>query len=290
MTETNSTPPSIGRRMRRSLLAVVLAALVLTSGCSFLGGDATPTGQDEPPTATPTAPTSPTTTPTATPSKYPPGYSESGVTDAETALATHVDTLVDRQSFVVDINGSVATGDGTRALRQLQSIDVANGRAIVAVNGTSGVERVTYFADGKRYLRVNPPGENNTRYNVTNATLEPRGFAGGGFLAPVLTNVTFGEVNETETENGTFYAYRSTAVDRSVFPTLFGPSVNPENVTRFEAGIVVDESGIVRRASYQAVVDRGDDQLFVRLDLQTYGINEADISPPPWLDEAEEQS
>jgi hypothetical protein len=290
VTETHSTHQFIERRMRRSLLAVVLVALVLTSGCSFLGGDATPTELDESPMATSTPTTSPTVTPTATPSEYPAGYSDSGVTDAETALSTHVDTLVDRQSFVVDINGSVAAGNGTRALRQLQSIDVDDERGIVAVDSTSDVERVTYFADGKRYLRVDPPGENNTRYNVTNATLEPRGFAGGGFLAPILTNVTFGEANETETENGTFYAYRSTEVDRSVFPTLFGPSVNPENVTRFEAGIVVDESGIVRRASYQAFVDRGDEQLFVRLDLRTYGIDEATISPPTWLDEAEAQS
>lgn len=271
--------------MRRPLLAAVLAALVLTAGCSFLGGGGTtPTGEGERPTTTQAATATPTPTPAS--AEYPPGYAESGVTDVEAALAGHVDSLTNHRSFVVSVNGSVATENGTRRLAQLQSVDIEDDRALIAVNGTSGVERTSYFGDGKRYLRINPPGADNTRYNVTNATLEPRGFAGGGFIAPLLTNVTYGNATVNETENGTFYSYRAGSVDRSAFPTLFGPAVDPQNVTRFDAGLVVDESGIVRRASYQAIVDRGDEQLVVRIDLQTYAIDEADISEPPWLDEA----
>jgi hypothetical protein len=280
--------------MRRSLLTAAVAVLVLTSGCSFLGGGGTtPTGTDATPTATssptptPTADGAATPTPTPAPSEsFPDGYGETGVTDSEAALSSHVDSLANRQSFIVDINGSVATPNGTQALRQLQSVDIDDDRALIAVNGTSGVERTSYFGDGKRYLRVDPPGANNTRYNATNATLEPRGFTGSGFLAPVLTNVTFGEANITTTANGTFYAYSATSVDRSVLRSLLGPSVDPENVTRFDAGLVVDEEGIVRRMSYQAVVDRGDEQLVVRVGLRTYSIDEVDISEPPWLDEA----
>jgi hypothetical protein len=281
--------------MRRSLLPVLLAALVLTAGCSFLGGGGTTPTSGSTPTASPTAtdpatasPT-PTATPTPTPApsqSFPAGYSESGVTDAETALSSHVGSLADRRSFIVDIDGSVVTSNGTQALRQLQSVDIADDRALVAVNGTSGVERTSYFGDGKRYLRVDPPGENNTRYNVTNATLDPRGFTGSGFLAPVLTNASYGEATVNETANGTFYSYSATSVDRSAFRTLLGPSVDPENVTRFDAGIVVDEEGVVRRMGYRAVVDRGDDELVVSVALQTYAIDEVDISPPPWLDEA----
>ncbi|WP_276261305.1 DUF7537 family lipoprotein [Haloglomus litoreum] len=276
--------------MRRALPVLLLAALVLTAGCSFLGGGGTPTGADTPtPTASPTTTDSPTPTATPTPDtsqSFPAGYGESGVTDAETALSNHVDGLAGHQSFIVEINGSVAASNGTRALRQLQSVDIADDRALIAVNGTSGVERTSYFGDGKRYVRLDPPGENNTRYNVTNATLEPRGFTGSGFLAPVLTNASYGEANVTETANGTFYSYTATSVDRSAFRALLGPSVDPENVTRFDAGIVVDEEGIVRRMGYQAVVDRGDEQVVVRIDLRTYAIDEVDISPPPWLDEA----
>lgn len=276
--------------MRRSLLTAALAVLVLTSGCSFLGGGgATPTDTDSTSTSTPTATTTPTTTPTATPDpseSFPDGYGETGVDDSRAALSSHVDSLTNHQSFIVDINGSVATPNGTQALRQFQSVDIDDDRALIAVNGTSGVERTSYFGDGERYLQVDPPGADNTRYNVTNATLEPRGFTGSGFIAPVLTNVTFGGPNVTTTENGTFYAYSATSVDRSVLRSLLGPSVDPENVTRFDAGLVVDEEGIVRRLSYQAVVDRGDDQLVVRVGLRTYSIDEVDISEPSWLDEA----
>jgi hypothetical protein len=264
---------------------------VLTAGCSFLGGGGTTPTSTATPTDSRTATDSPTPTasPTPAPSQsFPAGYGASGVTDAETALSSHVDSLTDRRSFIVDVNGSVATSNGTQALRQLQSVDIADDRALIADNGTSGVQRTSYFGDGKRYLRVDPPGENNTRYNITNATLDPRGFTGSGFIAPLLTNASYGEPTVNETANGTFYSYTATSVDRSAFRPLLGPSVDPANVTRFEAGIVVDEAGVVRRMGYQAVVDRGDEQLVVRVDLRTYAIDEVDISPPPWLDEARE--
>ncbi|MFB6206595.1 MAG: hypothetical protein ABEJ05_08745 [Haloglomus sp.] len=276
--------------MRRSLSAVVLAALVLLSGCSLLGGGTTPTGAPTPtpiPTPTPTSTSAATPTPTPAPADaFPAGYGETGVMDPETALSTHADSLVNHRSFVVDINGSVATGSGARVLRRLQSVDVDDGRALIAVNGTSSVRRTTYFADGKRYRRVDPPGADNVRYEVTDASLEPRAFTGIGFLTPVLTNLTYGSANVTETANGTFYAYSATGVDRSVLSRLLGPSIDPDNVTRFDAGVVVDEEGIVRQMSYRAVIERDGQRLVVSVELQTYAIDGVDISPPPWLDEA----
>jgi hypothetical protein len=281
--------------MSRPLLAAALAVLVLTSGCSFLSGGGTPTSDGATPTPTPTD--SPTASPTATPSptptptpsqSFPAGYGADGVTDAGAAISGHADALVGHDSFIVTIDGTIATQDGTRQLRQLQSVNRSSDRGLIAVNGTSGIERTSYFDNGTRYLQVDPPGENNTRYNVTDATIEPRGFTGAAFLAPVLTNVTYGEVNVTENANGTFYSYSAASVNRSAFPVLFGPSVDPNNVTRFEAGVVVDEEGIVRRMNYRAVVERGNESFLVEIELQAYSIDEVSISAPPWLDEAQQ--
>lgn len=279
--------------MRRSLIAVSLSVLVLLSGCSLLGGGGTPSPTDaEPsitPTPTPTSEATPTPTPTATatPSvEYPEGYNRTGVEDAIDASLSHTNSLVDHSSFIVTVNGTVLTTNRTARIHQLQSVDIERNRALATVNDTDGVVRATYFDGEQRYRRVDPPGANDTRYNVTNATFSPRTFTANAFVTPVLRNVTYGEANVTETANGTFFTYRAERVDRSALGLLLGPSVDPENVTGFDASVVVDEEGIVRRMGYRAVVDRGDEQLVVSIDLRTYAIDEVDISPPPWLDEA----
>lgn len=277
--------------MRRPFLAVALAALVLTSGCSFLGGGgATPTNTDDTtPTGTPTAPGTPTATPTPSPTAapdYPDGYASDGVENATAAVAVHTDSLVTHESFIVSINGTVLAANRTARVQQLQSVDLRRNRTLVAVNDSDSVRTTTYFDNGTRYSEVNPPGENNTRYNSSSATLEPAAFTGSSFVGPALTNVTYGAANVTDGGNGTFYSYRATAVNRSAFPILFGPSVNASNVTDFDAGVVVDEEGIVRRMSYQAAVDRGDETLIVDVRLRTFAIDEVSISEPGWVDEA----
>ena len=279
--------------MSRPLLAVTMAALMLTAGCSFLGGGGTPTADtDEPtPTGTPTATATPTATetpsPTPTPTtQYPAGYGADGVENATAAGIAHTEALLDRDSFIVAINGSVLADNRTASVQQLQSVDLVRGRALVAVNDSERVERVTYFANGTRYARVAPP-DGNVSYNATDAPLQPRTFTGISFIGPALTNVTYGEANVTETDEGTFYGYRAASVNRSAFRNLLGPSVDPENVTDFDAGFVV-EDGIVRRLSYQAAVERGNETIIVDVRLRTYAVDEVEVSPPPWLDEARE--
>jgi hypothetical protein len=274
--------------MSRPLLAAALAALVLLSGCSFLGGSgSTPTANTDDPT--PTGATTPTATPSPTPtptSDYPDGYAPDGIENSTAAVASHVDSLRAHESFIVTTNGTVLTENRTESVQQLQSVDLRQDRALVAVNDSDSVETTTYFDNETRYVRVDPPGENNTRYNTSDATLQPAAFTGGSFIAPALTNVTYGPANATVTENGTFYSYSASTVNRSAFPVLFGPSVNASNVTAFDAGVVVDEEGIVRRLSYQATVDRGDETLLVDVRLRTFAIDEVSVSEPNWLDEA----
>lgn len=282
--------------MRRPLLVAALAALVLLSGCSFLGGGgATPTAEtDDPtptetvtPTATATPTSSPTPTPTPTPGPdYPDGYASDGIANGTAAAASHTDGLVARQSFIIDVNATVLTANRTAQVRQLQSVDLAQNRALVAINDSNGVRVTNYFDGETRYIRVDPPGGNETRYNSTNASLEPRAFTGSTFVSPALRNVTYGDANVTETGNGTFFGYRAATVNESAFPLLFGPSINASNVTGFDAGVVVDEEGIVRRVSYRATVDRGDGPLLVSVRLRTVAIGDVSVSEPTWIDEA----
>jgi hypothetical protein len=277
--------------MSRQLLAAALAALVLTSGCSFLGGGgATPTANTDDATPTATATATATATPSPTPTSsgpdYPDGYGQLGVTNATVAASSHVESLASRQSFIVSTAATVLRENGTTRVQQLQSVDIRQDRALIAVNDSDSVQRTSYFADGTRYLRVNPPGENNSRYNVSDASFDPRGFTGATFVAPALEGVTYGTANVTETGNGTFFGYSATSVNRSAFPLLFGPSINASNVTDFDAGFVVDEEGIVRRMSYQATVDRGDETLVVDVRLETSSIDEVSVSEPTWVEEA----
>lgn len=141
--------------MSRPLLAGMMAALLLTAGCSFLGGGGTPTAEpDGPtPTGTPTATATPSPTPTT---EYPAGYGADGVENATAAGIAHTEGLLERDSFIVGINGTVLADDGTESVQQLQSVDLAGGRALVAVNDSERVERTTYLADGTRYTRVTP--------------------------------------------------------------------------------------------------------------------------------------
>lgn len=272
--------------MRRALAVVLLAVLLALSGCSLLGGSTpTPTPTDASTPASPTVSPTPTTDPTATPAPYPPGYGERGVVDADRAVDAHAASMLDRESFIVEYNGSAFTGDRLATINSLQTVNLSTDRAYVITTVGGRGTTTQYFADGKAYVRDDPPGDNNTDYSSRDSAFQPRDYTGVGLVGPLVRNVDYGAPERVQRRGGTFFRYRSSNVT-AVQPIL-GDNVEPENVTEMEVGIVVGPSGIVHRGAYSATVERGDETLQIRVEVNSLGFRSTTVSPPDWLAKAE---
>lgn len=268
--------------MRRTLAVVLLAVLLALSGCSLLGGSTpTPTLTEA---STPASPTvSPT--PTTTPAPYPPGYGERGVIDADRAIDAHTASMLERKSFIVEYNGSAFTGDQLATINSLQTVNLSTDRAYVITTVGGRGTTTQYFADGKAYVRDDLSGDNNTYYSSRNSAFQPRDYTGTGLVGPLVQNVDYGAPERVQRRGGTFFRYRSSNVT-AVQPIL-GDNVEPENVTEMEVGIVVSPSGIVHRGAYHATVERGDETLQIRVEVNSLGFRSTTVSPPDWLAKSE---
>lgn len=278
--------------MNRPLPALLVTLLLVLSGCSFLGVPASPTPTDastDSPTASPTpspGPTaSPTPQPTRTPAPYPPGYGESGVVDADRAVGAHTDSVVERESFIVEFNGTALTNDSVATINALQATNLSTERAYTITRVGGRGTTTQYYEDGTVYVRTDPPGENDTEYSSRSATFRPRDFTGVNQVEPLIRHVEYGPPERVSRRGGTFFRYRSTNV--TDVQAILGESVDPENVTDVEVGIVVGPSGVVHRSAYEATVDRGDETLQIAIAVNVLGFRSTTVDRPDWFEQAQ---
>lgn len=274
--------------MNRQLPVLLLAVLLVTSGCSFLGGPGSPTATD----ATATSPTvtaeSPDASPaqqTRTPAPYPPGYGETGVVDADRAVQAHTDGVVERASFVVEFNGTALSNDSLATINALQATNLTTERAYTITRVVGRGTTTQYYENGTVYVQRDPVGENNTEYASRDATFRPRDFTGTNQVEPLVRYVEYGSPERfTRTDGGTFFRYRSSGVENvSNVQAILGERVDAENVTAMEAGIVVGPSGIVHRSAYEATVKRGDDTLELAIEVNVLGFRSTTVDRPDWF-------
>ena len=287
--------------MDRRLGALALTALLLLSGCSFLG--AAPTGPGAgtaTSTTTPPATTSPTnggggsatptdgdtTSPTVTPEPLPGGYGPSGVDNLSVALQSHRTALVDSGSFTISYRATLLTSDGQSAITAVRTTNVTQQRGYEATNISNGPVRERFVDNGTAYVRTDPV-DGDAYYNRSSSVVyDPRRYTATELVRPALENVTYKNAERIERANRTFFRYRVSRVEN--LQSLLGSSVNPANVTSFDAAMVVAADGSIQRVGYQATVDRGGEEFTVqvRIDLvQQGGVN---LGEPAWLDEAKQ--
>jgi|GEM_PF-3527415 len=276
----------------------VLAALVLfvsLAGCSALpvwdegGTDTTPEadGATPTPTATPTpagesSDSVPSADPDADPGEapadaaYPDGYGPSGVTDAGTAAATHLDALTGYDGYIFSYDSLIQEGEANTTFTYQQIVDRDDERAYV-IQDTGEASQVSYFEDDRVYIRVESGDE--VRYNDSDRAYNMSEFSGIQFVGPLLANVEYGNATVHETDEGTFYSYASENVTNPA--AILRSDVDESEIDSFETSIVVDERGTIRRAAFVVESDRT-----VSVQMGFGEINDTSVDRPDWFEQA----
>jgi hypothetical protein len=273
---------------RQAAVLVVVAAAVLLSGCSLLGGPtSTPT---DGPTPTATATPSPTASPspTPTPAPYPSGYAAGGVTNATAARQGHVEGLLSTANFTLGYNATVRTDDGTSRITLVQAVSPAEPRAIsdtlISASGDRGsgaVRRTRFYVNGTQYLRVQRDG--NTTYGTIDGTVPPATFVGRQYVDAALTNVSYDDAARVERSGGTFFRFTADDIDDP--GALLSGRVAAENVTGGNVTLVVDGDGVVRSVRYRATVQRDGGTVRYGVAFAIAGIDRTPVQRPDWARE-----
>ncbi len=257
---------------------MAVVALGSLAGCSALpvfdGPGATAT-----PTATPTDGPGATATPTAAPLEYPDGYAATGVADVDAAVANHERTLAGYESYRYRFDVGVGDDDGTTdAFVYLLRVDHADERAL-EIRDDGEAARFQYFEGDRLYAKLEVGDD--VSYNATDVEYVRERFSGIQFIAPLFEHVEYGGADVRETDNGTFYRYRSESVTD---PGAILPSnTTSAEIRSFDVTLVVHEDGAVRGASYDVVTEQGTRLAAV---LTVRSVDETTVERPDWYDEA----
>jgi len=269
---------------RRVVATLAVVLLTCTAGCSTLpvfdrsadSATASPT-----PTLAGTDGAPGTATPTASPLQFPAGYDATGVRNTSTAVAGHEAALAGYDSYRYRFDVGVGEDDETTdAFVYLLRVDHVDRRAL-QIRDDGDVTRSQYFEADRLYLELDVRG--NVSYNATDTEYVREAFSGIQFIAPLLEHVEYQGPDVRETDNGTFYRYRS---ERVTDPDAILPAnTTSEPIDSFEVTLVVHEDGAVRGASYTVVTDGG---THLRALATVDRINDTDVDRPDWYDRAAE--
>lgn len=267
--------------MHRRVVATVAVVLVCSiAGCSALPvfdgpADAgTPTG-----TPTGTQQSTPMTTPTAAPLELPDGYDASGIADVNAAVANHERALAGYDSYTYRFDVGVGNESGTTdAFVYLLRVDHASERAL-EIRDDGDATRSQYYERDRLYAKLEVDG--NVTYDATDREYVREQFSGLQFIAPLFEHVDFGGPDVRETDNGTFYRFRSESVENP--EAILPANSTTGEIESVDATLVVHEDGSVRGASYQVVTEQ-DTHLTA---IATVGsVNGTTVERPDWYDEA----
>lgn len=279
---------------RRVALTVAVALFLALAGCSALpiwddtgGADTTPDAGTATPTGTPT-PTPTESVPDADPggeggdgpedASYPPGYNASGVADAGTATAAHVDALLNYPNYLFTYQSLLETSQGNSSFTYTTLVDNEEEVAYVVRDSSQGAQ-ASYFEDDRVYIRDETGDE--TEYNSTDRPYNMEEFSGVQFIAPLLGAVEYNDAEVIETESGTYFRYTSAEVTDP--EEILGTEVDEERIDRFDVSIVVDSNGAIRAAMF---VVEADNDVTARMSVGEVG--STDVERPTWFDKADD--
>lgn len=294
-------------------LAVLVAGLVLLSGCSALLGSPTETPAPTPtvtPTPTATATPTPTPTPTSTPTP----------TATQTPTATPTSTPTPRPTATPA--ASDPPGDASswgellqRHARGLQTADSWRGGAAIVWHGSDGA-----LAENERNVSIGAAVDGDERRQIVEVPMQTTDQYTAGDDAPTYVRVNqSGAVSYRQSSSGilltTFTEPLSAEfygawdfTDRGVVRTeqgerhrltASGPgAVDPsllENVggELVDARIQVDvdtDRDVITRVVYEVHLDRDGERVVVETALFVENLNAASVNRPDWLDEARDST
>ncbi|MFB6189310.1 MAG: hypothetical protein ABEI57_05455 [Halapricum sp.] len=280
--------------MRRVLVALAFASMLVLAGCTGGGGGTTaaPSTTPQTPTAVATTQQGPTNASSIPESAYPPGTSADGVTNASKLLAAHNDALL-RTDFATQENTSIdrlaANGTAQSAQRSLLRVDMDTEQATVDLlsitNTTAGkqVRRTTAFTNGS-IVATRTTQNNQTNYQVRQAQSFRAMVTNGPRVGGLLSGASFTPVASAQRGNRTLIRFDVTGLNESALPAN-------RSVRKVGGSLVVDDRGLIRSLSIRYQITNSDG---VPLLARTYSLSvtptSLDVSRPDWLQTAIDRS
>lgn len=266
-----------------SKVAVALVVVVLLAGCSGLGGDGsadgTPGGETVTPAGTPTPGAGETF-------EYPDGFGPEGVTDAETAVATHNAAVQERGSYDGEYAYVVESEEGVTDVDIAIRADFGSERAYerVDVEGPNGnATTETYYESEQVYARSEFDGEGGSP-TVENQTFPSDEVTAVGAVEPLLQNASDYEATLEQRGGEEVVVYETTDAGNL---QEFLEVDDPENVTDFRATFVLASDGVVESAEYDVTYIVDGEERRVTLTYELSGFGETTVDRPTWADDAE---
>jgi hypothetical protein len=302
--------------MSRELGVALVAVVVLAAGAAGVmvvagAGDAPTLQQGNETNETPNATAGNATdagnaTGNATADALPPGVSEAGVDNASALVAAHRDALEAtgytfefRQNYSVDAPGNETVPMALADTNASQNGSVGEGLAPFRVhteseraadNGTQ-LSVVDYWGN-ETVVAVRAEQGNQTQYRTFQRTANDTGTAQqlgqpsfdavitkSRILAGVLRSGSFEVAGTEETEDGTLVTLRATEYNASL-------GVDPENVTAYNATVVVDERGMVHEFDFRLASTNREFPVELRYRFEVTDLGPRNVTEPAWIADA----
>lgn len=300
------------------VLGVALVAVVLlagAAGAAVVGAGDAPTlqaqGNETNETANATAGNdttnaTPDDTANATADALPPGVSETGVDNASALVSAHRDALAStgyafefEQNYSVDAPENETVPMALADTNASQNASVGEGLAPFSVHtvsertaGNQSQVSAVDFWGNETVVAVRAEQANRTQYRtfqrMSNDTGVARQLGQPSFdavitksriLAGVLRSGSFEVAGTEETEDGTLVTLRATEYNASL-------GVDPENVTAYNATVVVDDQGLVHEFDFRLASTNREFPVELRYRFEVTDVGPQNVTEPAWVADA----
>lgn len=288
--------------MRHAAATLALCCLLLLAGC---GGTTTPApGGDTAAPATTSTPTDTSTTgggdtpaetdgrtvtPTRTPAPspttsgraFPPGTDASGVTDVDSLVAAHRETLA-TASYHTLAETRVEVGDGVRVTTQRVRSNPTTERA--RTRAVAGDLTIETFRNATRFYR-NESVDGNRSYVARDAGTSFADYhrsqtASIGSVRSLFTLGNYSVAGNTTVGGEAAVVFELDEINRS--------AINESTTVESATGtLVVTRAGLVHRGNLSVRAERDGVQRVVELSFRVVERGDVSVEAPGWLSEAE---
>ncbi len=250
---------------RSTLVVVLVAAVVLLSGCSVLiGGDDSSDPEEF---------------------DYAPGYAADGIDDGEQAVESYTQAVQEQGSFTGEYSYDVVTEEGETSVDVDYEVDFDTEEAnqtvsVEAPEDTASTE--SFYTEGQVYQIATFEGEQG------DVSVEDREFPTDELTAveavqPLLTNASSYNTSVSEHDDTSMVTYETSDVENA--EDFFGAD-EAEEVTEFNAQFTVDSDGIVHTAEYNLEYLFNGEERSVSLTFELTDFGETAVTQPEWVNDA----
>ena len=282
--------------LRSALPTLLVVCCLVLAGCTGGTGQTETTAKTIESTSTATDATTNTATTTdesaKTASRSETTVETANGSTAERLAAAHAASLRAASSFTyrqrVSLTGSKDGKTETLALTETARVDATANRVLVRENVSGMKTTRTYVsAAGDTYQRTEIPNADIVQYDrpVREYSVEAyRNRSVGSFLRAF----EFESAGTATRDGRQVRVYEVTSLEQVRHPDANVTRFDPADVTAIELRLFVADSGLIESITYRVEATVEGERRTFRYRIAYDDVGDTDVSPPSWLDEAEE--